>query len=90
MWFLITFLIVGFLAGLIARALVSGPGPSGCAQTTVLGVIGSFVGGWIGYALLGKDVGEGRIQISGLFGSIVGSIVVLLVYRWYLTRQGGR
>ena len=41
MWFIITFLIVGFLAGLIARALVSGPSPSGLIPTTVLGVVGS-------------------------------------------------
>jgi uncharacterized membrane protein YeaQ/YmgE (transglycosylase-associated protein family) len=90
MWSLLTFLIIGFLAGLLARAIVSGPSPKGCLPTTILGVIGSFVGGWLGYALLGKDVGEGRIQPSGIFGSIIGSIVILLIYRWYLSRNASR
>lgn len=81
MWFLITFLIVGFLAGLIARALVSGPSPSGLVPTTILGVIGSFVGGFIGYVAFNKDLDEGALQVSGIFGSIVGAIIVLLIYR---------
>ncbi len=81
MWFLITFLIVGFLAGLIARALVSGPSPSGIIPTTVLGVVGSFVGGFLGYLLLGKDLGEGSLQPSGIIGSIIGAIIVLLIWR---------
>lgn len=78
---LITFLIVGFLAGLIARALVSGPSPTGLVATTVLGIIGSVVGGFLGYVLLGHDLTSGAFQTSGLLGSIVGSIVVLLIYR---------
>jgi len=79
--FLFTFLVVGFVAGLIARALVSGPGPRGLIRTTVLGVIGSFVGGFIGYLLFGKDFDEGALQVSGLVGSVLGAVLVLLVYR---------
>jgi uncharacterized membrane protein YeaQ/YmgE (transglycosylase-associated protein family) len=78
---LITFLVVGFLAGLIARALVSGPGPKGLVATTLLGMIGSLVGGFLGYLLFGHDVTKGAFQASGLLGSILGSIVVLLIYR---------
>jgi uncharacterized membrane protein YeaQ/YmgE (transglycosylase-associated protein family) len=81
MWFLITFLFVGFISGLIARALVSGPSPTGLIKTTVLGVIGSFVGGFIGYLLFDKDLGEGALQPSGLLGSVVGAVIVLLIYR---------
>lgn len=81
MWFIVTFLLVGFLAGLLARALVSGPGPKGCLPTTVLGVVGSFVGGFLGYVLFDKDLDEGAFQISGLVGSLLGSILVLLLYR---------
>lgn len=81
MWFLITFLIVGFLAGLIARALVSGASPTGCVPTTILGVVGSFVGGFIGYVVFHHNPGDGAFQTSGLLGSIIGAIVVLLVYR---------
>lgn len=78
---LLTFLIVGFIVGLIARAFVSGPSPKGCLPTTVLGIAGSFVGGFLGYVIAGKDLTAGAFQTSGLFGSLVGSILLLLVYR---------
>lgn len=81
MWSLLAFLVIGFLAGLIARALVSGPSPTGLVATTVLGIVGSLVGGFLGFVLFGKDLGDGAFQASGLIGSIIGSIVVLLVYR---------
>ncbi len=81
MWFLITFIVVGFIAGLIARALVSGAAPSGFVKTTLLGILGSFVGGFFGYVVFGKDVGEGAFQPSGLLGSIFGAILLLLAYR---------
>lgn len=86
MWFLLTFLIVGFFAGLIARALVSGPGPTGCVPTTVLGVIGSFIGGFLGYVVFGKDLGDGSIQTSGILGSIIGSVIALMVYKRTLAK----
>lgn len=81
MWSLLTFLVVGLLAGIIARALISGPSPNGLIRTTLLGVAGSFVGGWLGYVLFDKDLGGGAFQRSGLLGSILGSMIVLLVYR---------
>lgn len=81
MWSLFTFLVVGFLAGLVARALVSGPSPSGCLPTTILGVVGSFVGGFLGYVIFDKDLGSGAFQVSGFLGSLIGAVLVLLVYR---------
>ncbi len=86
MGFLITFILVGFVAGLLARALVSGPGPKGCLPTTALGMVGSFIGGFLGYVLFGKDLDEGAIQISGILGSVIGSIIALLVYRRAVAR----
>ena len=86
MWFLITTLFVGFIAGLIARVLVSGPSPSGCLPTTVLGVVGSLIGGFLGYVIFGKDLGDGSLQTSGLFGSVIGSIIALAVYKRTVAR----
>ena len=86
MWFILTSLVCGFVAGLLARALVSGPGPRGCLGTTALGIVGSFVGGFLGYALFGKDLGEGALQPAGLLGSVLGAVLVLLVYRWRARR----
>lgn len=79
--FILTMLIVGLVAGFLARALVPGRDPMGLGATIVLGVIGSFVGGFLGYLLMGKDLDEGALQPSGLIGSVIGSIIALLVYR---------
>jgi uncharacterized membrane protein YeaQ/YmgE (transglycosylase-associated protein family) len=49
--------------------------------TIVLGIVGSFVGGFLGRALLGTDKGQGYLQASGIVGSIIGAVLALLVYR---------
>jgi uncharacterized membrane protein YeaQ/YmgE (transglycosylase-associated protein family) len=85
--FLIVLVIVGLLAGFIARALVPGPDPMGVLGTILLGVVGSFIGGFLGYLIFGKDFDEGAIQPSGIFGSIVGAIIALLVYRMATGRR---
>jgi uncharacterized membrane protein YeaQ/YmgE (transglycosylase-associated protein family) len=79
--FLLVMLIVGAIAGFIARAVVPGPDPMGVLGTIVLGVVGSFVGGFLGYLLFGKDAADGALQPAGLLGAIIGAIVALLVYR---------
>lgn len=81
MHFLYTVVVVGFLAGLVARMLVSGPSPRGCLPTTLLGLVGSLVGGFLGYVILGKDPGKGAFQLSGFLGSVLGAVIVLLIYR---------
>ena len=79
--FILFLLVVGLVAGFLARALVPGRDPMSIGQTLVLGIIGSFVGGFIGYALMGADREDGAFQASGIIGSIVGAILALLVYR---------
>jgi uncharacterized membrane protein YeaQ/YmgE (transglycosylase-associated protein family) len=79
--FIIVMVIIGLVAGFIARLLVPGPDPMGILGTIVLGIIGSFIGGFLGYILFGKDLNEGALQPSGLFGSIVGAVIALLIYR---------
>ncbi|WP_101831233.1 GlsB/YeaQ/YmgE family stress response membrane protein [Frankia canadensis] len=80
-WTLIAWVILGLIAGAVARLLVPGRDPMSIPATILLGVIGSFVGGFLGYVLFGKDLGEGALQPSGVIGSILGAIVVLLVWR---------
>ena len=75
---LILFLIVGLIAGFIARALVPGPDPMGWLGTMVLGVVGSFVGGTLAALLFGGTL---DLTASGLVGSILGAIIVLLIWR---------
>lgn len=80
MW-IIWALIVGLVAGFIARALVPGPDPMGVLGTLVLGLIGSLIGGFLGWLLFGRDSGDGALQLSGIFGSIIGAVIALLIYR---------
>lgn len=87
--FILFLLVVGLIAGFLARALVPGKDPMSVGQTLILGVVGSFVGGFIGYALMGSDREDGAFQASGIIGSVVGAILCLLVYRAVTRRSGG-
>jgi len=76
----IWFLIVGFVAGAAARGLVPGDDPMPWWQTLLLGVVGSYVGGFL---LAFFPGGNSPLDFTParLIGSIIGAIVVLLVYR---------
>jgi uncharacterized membrane protein YeaQ/YmgE (transglycosylase-associated protein family) len=82
---IIVFLIVGLIAGFIARALVPGPDPMGWLGTMVLGIVGSFVGGVL---LSLVTTGNFEISATGIIGSIVGAIIVLLIWRAMGGRRG--
>ncbi len=81
LWFILVLLFFGLLFGAIARLVVPGRDPLGLAGTWLLGVVGSFVGGFLGYVIFGADIDDGAVQMGGVFGSIIGSILVLLIYR---------
>ncbi|MEJ0093130.1 MAG: GlsB/YeaQ/YmgE family stress response membrane protein [Methylocella sp.] len=72
-------ILIGFIAGLIARFLAPGPySPSGFIMTVVLGIVGAFVATW-----LGQTIGwYGPNQGAGLIGAIVGAVIVLAVWRF--------
>ena len=74
--------IVGFVVGLIARALLPGDQKLGLIMTAVLGIVGAFVAGFIGQALGWYQAGQG----AGFIGSVVGAIIVLLVYAKLLSK----
>ncbi len=77
---IVTLIIVGLVAGAIARLLVPGTGGIPIVTTIIIGIVGSFVGGFLGYLLFHKDSNEGFFQPSGLIGSIIGAVIVLLIY----------
>src|SRR6185503_8233949 len=79
--FIILLIIVGLIAGAIARLLVPGRDPMGILGTILLGIVGSYIGGFLGYVLFGKDINESALQPSGIIGSIIGAVIALLVYR---------
>jgi len=85
LWFIITLIVVGLIAGFVARAVVPGRQSMGIVATIVLGIIGSFVGGLIGSLFSG---GGFTISPSGIILSIIGAIVVLLIYVFVRGRSG--
>jgi uncharacterized membrane protein YeaQ/YmgE (transglycosylase-associated protein family) len=79
--FILYLLIIGVIAGFLARLLVPGPDPMGVAATIVLGIVGSFIGGFLGWLIFGEDLDDGAFQASGVIGSIIGAVIALLIYR---------
>jgi uncharacterized membrane protein YeaQ/YmgE (transglycosylase-associated protein family) len=77
-------IIIGFVAGVIAKFIMPGPNePSGFILTTILGIVGAFVATFLGQALGWYGPGQG----AGLIGAVVGAIIVLLVYGWVASRR---
>ena len=78
-------IIIGFLAGIVAKFITPGPNePSGFILTTLLGIVGAFVATYLGQAIGWYRVGEG----AGFVGAVVGAVVVLLV--WGALANGSR
>ncbi|MCQ0091686.1 GlsB/YeaQ/YmgE family stress response membrane protein [Roseovarius sp. M141] len=74
-------IIIGFVAGIIAKFITPGGNePSGFILTTILGIVGAFVATWLGQAVGWYSAGEG----AGFIGAIVGAVIVLLVWGAFL------
>ena len=79
--FIVFLIVIGLIGGFVARAVVPGRDAMSVGGTLLLGIVGSFVGGFLGYVLFGEDGNDGAFQASGIIGSVIGAIVALLVYR---------
>jgi uncharacterized membrane protein YeaQ/YmgE (transglycosylase-associated protein family) len=88
--FIIAMIIVGIIAGYLARLLVPGRDPMGFVQTVLLGIVGSFIGGFLGYVIFGKDFDEGGLQPAGVVGSVIGAVIALLIYNAATHRGASR
>ena len=77
-------IIIGFVAGLVAKFIMPGRNnePSGFVMTTILGIVGAFVASYLGQALGWYTPGEG----AGLIGAIVGAVIVLFVWGFFANR----
>lgn len=71
-------LLVGLVAGALARLLVPGSDPLGWGGTILLGLVGSLVGGFLGNLVVG---GELEVSAAGIIGATIGAVIALLIYR---------
>lgn len=79
-------IIIGFVAGVLAKLITPGDNePSGFILTTILGIVGAFVATYLGQAIGWYNAGEG----AGLIGATVGAIIVLLIWGAIARRQSG-
>jgi uncharacterized membrane protein YeaQ/YmgE (transglycosylase-associated protein family) len=79
-------IVIGFLAGLVAKLLMPGRDPGGFIVTILLGIAGAFVATYLGQAVGWYQAGEG----AGFIGAIVGAVVILAIYRAIAGRRAVR
>jgi len=84
---IIAFIILGALAGAIAKALLPGDDPGGFIVTAIIGIVGAIIGGFLAGALFDADPMDEFFDISTWLTAIVGSIVLLVIYRMVTGRR---
>jgi len=80
----ITWIVIGGIAGGIAKLLMPGKDPGGCLVTILLGIAGALLAGFLGKAVGWYGDGEG----AGFIAAIIGAFLLLLIYRLVLRRRG--
>ncbi|MFD7920244.1 GlsB/YeaQ/YmgE family stress response membrane protein [Streptomyces sp. NPDC059740] len=78
---IIGWVILGLVAGIIAKILLPGRDPGGVFGTTIIGVIGSFLGGWLSTKVLDKPVPHDFFDPKTWIAAIVGALILLVLYR---------
>ncbi|MEU3481779.1 MULTISPECIES: GlsB/YeaQ/YmgE family stress response membrane protein [Streptomyces] len=84
---IIAWIILGLLAGIIAKMLMPGKDPGGFIVTTLIGIVGALLGGWLGKVIFGVDSVDGFFELSTWIAAIVGSLILLALYRLFARRR---
>jgi uncharacterized membrane protein YeaQ/YmgE (transglycosylase-associated protein family) len=84
---IIWMLIIGLIAGALAKLIMPGKDPGGIIVTILLGIAGSFVGGLLANML---GLGDGNNSTAGLIGSVIGALILLFLYRMIAGRRHTR
>jgi uncharacterized membrane protein YeaQ/YmgE (transglycosylase-associated protein family) len=84
---IIAFIILGLLAGLIAKAILPGDDPGGVIVTTIIGIVGAILGGFLAQVLFDADPLDEFFDISSWLTAIVGALILLVVYRMVVSRR---
>ena len=77
---ILAWIVLGLLAGIIAKWIMPGRDGGGFILTTILGIIGAVVGGWLG-AMVGIGGPVGSFSLGGLVTAVIGALVILAVFR---------
>jgi uncharacterized membrane protein YeaQ/YmgE (transglycosylase-associated protein family) len=85
---IIAFIILGLVAGIIAKAILPGNDPGGLIITTIIGIVGALLGGFLAAVLFGAHPLDHFFDLSTWVTAIVGSIILLLIYRAVARRSG--
>jgi len=86
---IIAFIVLGLIAGVIAKAIMPGDDPGGFIVTAIIGIVGALLGGFIAGALFDADPLDEFFDISTWLTAIVGAIILLVIYRLVVDRRGG-
>ena len=82
---ILSWIILGLIAGAIAKLLMPGRDPGGWIVTMLLGIVGAFIGGFIGRALWGSE-GVNGVNMGSIGLAVLGAVVLLLLYRLFVGR----
>jgi uncharacterized membrane protein YeaQ/YmgE (transglycosylase-associated protein family) len=85
---IIAFIILGLLAGMIAKAIMPGDDPGGIIVTTIIGIAGALIGGFLAAALFGAHPLDDFFDVSTWVTAIIGSIILLAIYRAVIGNRG--
>ncbi|MET9924258.1 MULTISPECIES: GlsB/YeaQ/YmgE family stress response membrane protein [Streptomyces] len=78
---IVGWIILGLLAGVIAKILLPGRDPGGIIGTTVIGIAGAFLGGWLSSQFLDRPISNDFYDTATWIAAIAGSLVLLILYR---------
>lgn len=78
---LIIWIVLGFIVGYLAKLIMPGPDGGGFIMTTILGIVGAFVGGFIGRTLFYTGAADDGFSLWGFIFAVIGALIVLAIYR---------
>jgi uncharacterized membrane protein YeaQ/YmgE (transglycosylase-associated protein family) len=86
---ILSWIIVGLIAGALAKFIMPGKDPGGIIVTMLIGIVGAVIGGFVVGLVIGGDLISG-INITTIVVATLGAIILLAIYRWYVGRSASR
>lgn len=87
---IIGWIVLGLIAGLIAKAIMPGKDPGGFIVTAIIGIVGAILGGFLASAIFSIDVNESFFSLPTWISAIIGALILLFIYRLVTGRSRTR